>query len=98
MSSIASAETEEARQTRILAETKLIAIMELAVPSSEFKGDGDPMTLEIVFLTKKSDGPSRVSDDGEVIFLYKASDKTQQKLIMEAFDIRFARAAQEATQ
>jgi hypothetical protein len=34
-----------------------------------------------------------VPDDGEVIFLYKASDKTQQKLITRAFEIRIARAA-----
>ncbi len=68
-------------------------VTELSVPASEFKGDGDPTTIEIVFLTKKSDGPSRVSDDGEVIFLYKASDKTQQKLITKAFEIRLARAA-----
>jgi hypothetical protein len=39
-------------------------------------------------LDKKKDGPSRVSDDGEVIFLYKASDKKQQDLITQAFAIR----------
>ena len=60
-------------------------------PAAEFKDDGDPMTIEIVFLTQKSDGPSRVSEDGEVIFLYKASDETQQKLIARAFEIRLAR-------
>ena len=88
----AHAETEAERRTRILSETKMNVVTELTVPASEFKGDGDPTTIEIVFLTKKSDGPSRVSDDGEVIFLYKASDKTQEKLITRAFEIRLARA------
>ncbi|HLA70295.1 MAG TPA: hypothetical protein VK624_02215 [Steroidobacteraceae bacterium] len=88
----AHAETDAELRKRILTETKMNVVMELAVPAAEFKGDGDPTTIEIVFLTKKADGPSRVSDDGEVIFLYKASDKTQQKLITRAFEIRIARA------
>jgi hypothetical protein len=77
---------------RVLTDTQLVAVMELPVPAAEYKGDGDPMTLEIVFLTSKADGPSRVTDDGEVIFLYKASDKTQDKLIERAFEIRIANA------
>jgi hypothetical protein len=93
VSTAALAETDDERRTRILTETKMNVVTELAVPAAEFKSDGDPTTIEIVFLTKKSDGPSRVSDDGEVIFLYKASDKTQQKLIARAFEIRIARAA-----
>ena len=93
ISTAALAETDDERRTRILTETKMNAVMNLTVPAAEFKGDGDPTTIEVVFLTKKSDGPSRVSDDGEVIFLYKASDKTQQKLIARAFEIRIARAA-----
>ena len=89
----ALAETEQERRTSILTETKMNVVTELSVPASDFKDDGDPSTIEIVFLTKKEDGPSRVSDDGEVIFLYKASDNTQQKLITNAFEIRLARAA-----
>ena len=93
MSLAAHAETEAERRARILQETKMNVVTELTVPASEFKGDGDPTTLEVVFLTKKSDGPSRVSEDGEVIFLYKASDRTQEKLIARAFEIRLARSA-----
>ena len=92
VSLVAHAETEAERRTRILQETKMNVVTELTVPASEFKDDGDPATIEIVFLDKKSDGPSRVSDNGEVIFLYKASDRTQQKLITRAFEIRLARA------
>jgi hypothetical protein len=80
-------------RNRILTQPKVVVVTELPVPAAEYKGDGDPSTFEIVFLTKKSDGPSRVSDDGKVIFLYKASDKTQQQLIARAFEIRIARAA-----
>jgi hypothetical protein len=93
MSTAALAETDAERRNRILTETKVNAVMELTVPAAEYKDDGDPTTLEIIFLSKKADGPSRVSDNGEVIFLYKASDKTQQKLIARAFEIRIARAA-----
>jgi hypothetical protein len=64
----------------------------LDVPAAEYKSDGDPETLEIVMLKKKQDGPSRVSEDGEVIFLYKASDKKQQELISEAYTLRAKRA------
>ena len=95
LSMTARAETDAERRTRILTETKMNVVTELSVPASEFKGDGDPSTIELVFLTNKADGPSRVSADGEVIFLYKASDKTQQKLITRAFQIRLARAEDE---
>lgn len=88
----AFAESADELRVRILRQTKVV-VTQLSVPAREYKGDGDPNTLEIVFLTKKSDGPSRVSDDGEVIFLYKASDNTQQQLISRAFEIRIARAA-----
>jgi hypothetical protein len=93
VASVANAEVSDEVRNRILKETQVIAVMELAVPAAEYKGDNDPNTLEIVFLKKKKDGPSRISDDGEVIFLYKASDATQQELIARSFEIRFARAA-----
>jgi hypothetical protein len=71
--------------------TKVVAVMGIEGPSADFKDDGDPGTLQIVFLSKESDGPSRVSADGEVIFLYKASDKLQSDLIGQAFDLRASR-------
>ena len=71
--------------------SKVAAVMGIDGPAKDFKDDGDPDTLQIVFLDKKSDGPSRVSPDGEVIFLYQASDKKQSKLIGQAFDLRVAR-------
>jgi hypothetical protein len=91
--SIAMGESDAERRVRMFEQTKIVAVMGLPGPAAEFQDDGDPETLQIVFLEKKSDGPSRVSENGEVIFLYKASEKTQQKLIAEAFEIRLAREA-----
>jgi hypothetical protein len=76
---------------KLMQETKVLAVTELKVPASGYKADGDPGTLEIVALDKKSDGPSRVTDDGEVIFLNHASSKEQSALIAKAFDIRARR-------
>ncbi|MDH5833507.1 hypothetical protein [Luteimonas kalidii] len=75
--------------------TRVVALMGIEGSSVDFKDDGDPETLEIVFLDRRSDGPSRVSPDGEVIFLYKPSDKVQSALIGEAFDLRVARRLDE---
>ncbi|TYT25401.1 hypothetical protein FZO89_03470 [Luteimonas viscosa] len=80
-----------ALRAKIMEETRLIAIMDLDRSSVTFKDDGDPTTLEVVFLSKRSDGPSRVSADGEIVFLYKASDHLQSELIDRAFDLRVAR-------
>ena len=90
------AETPDEIRTRVLTQTKfnLVEAEALSVPVSQYKGDGDPTTLELVIFSKKSDSPSRVSEDGEVIFFYvKDSDKLQQQLIQKAFEIRIARAA-----
>ena len=78
-------------QRKLIIETKIITVPELKGPASEYRSDGDPNTLELVFLSNKKDGPSRVSDDGEVIFLYKASARKQQELISQAFKIRAVR-------
>jgi len=77
-----------AKVVELVQSTEMNMRMGLDVPAAEYKGDGNPNTIEIVMLDKKSDGPSRVSEDGEVIFLYKASSKKQQALIEEAFQIR----------
>ena len=82
---------QAALRAKIMEETRLVAVMDIDVPATSFTGDADPNTLEVVFLSKSSDGPSRVSPDGEVVFLYKASDKVQSDLIGKAFDLRVAR-------
>lgn len=80
-----------ALKAHLMEMTKVVAVMGIEGSSTDFKDDGDPDTLQIVFLSKKSNGPSRVSPDGEVIFLYNASDEVQSKLIGQAFDMRVAR-------
>ena len=81
-----------AKIVELMQSTKMNMRTGLDVPAADYKGDGDPETIEFVMLDKKKDGPSRVSEDGEVIFLYKASDKKQQELIATAFAIRAKRA------
>lgn len=86
-SSIAAAEEPENQcEIRLMAATKLIAVTGDAV--ANFKPDSDPNTLEIVFLTKPDQGKSRVSDDGQVIYVNNTSDDEQQALILQAFDTR----------
>jgi hypothetical protein len=93
--SVAYAESPDELRTRLLRDTKFNMVMaeSLPAPAGQYKGDGDPTTLEVVILSKKSDGPSRVTEDGEVIFLYEASDRLQQELIQKAFEIRIARSS-----
>jgi len=81
-----------AKVVELMQSTKLNMRDGLDVPAADYKSDGDPETLEVVMLKDKKDGPSRVSPDGQVIFLYKASGKKQQALIEEAFILR-AKAA-----
>jgi len=72
---------EEVRQlqVKLMIETQVVAVTELKGPASEYKSDGDPNTLEIVFLERKQDGPSRVADDGEVIFTLQGITKRGTK-------------------
>ena len=88
-------EAVAAKKIELMQSTKIAAVTELTVSSHEYKSDGDPETLEVVFLNKKADGPSRVSEDGEVIFLYRASDRKQQALIDQAFEVRAKRELSE---
>jgi hypothetical protein len=76
---------------KLQTETKMVAVMSIDVPASQYKPDVDSNTIEIVFLSKKKDGPSRVSDDGKVIFLNNASNEEQSALIAQAFEIRARR-------
>jgi hypothetical protein len=85
--------TEEVRKVmvQLMQETQVAAVQGHG-PASEYKSDGDPNTLEIVFLADKKDGSSHVTDDGEVIFLApRTKDKVQQELIQQAFYLRALR-------
>ena len=81
----------------LMINTKVLAVANLDVPAADYKSDGDPMTLEIVMLSKRADGPSRVSDDGEVIFMQdKTKDKAQQTLFTTAFYLKAKRKLAES--
>ena len=70
----------------LMEKTKVVAVMNYVGAPSEYKFDGDPETLEIVWLPKQKGVSSSVSDSGEVIFLVgKVKDAEQQRLIMMAF-------------
>ncbi len=76
---------------QLMQETKVAAVAPNG-PAADFIADGDPNTLELVFLADKKDGPSHVSDDGEVIFIApRTKDKVQQELISQAFYLRALR-------
>lgn len=92
--SAAEPSVDDIRQLKIhlMMTTKLITVFNISVPADKYVSDGDPNTLEVVFLTRPEDGPSRVSDDGEVIFIQQGtSDQEQQDLTNKAFDIRVQR-------
>ena len=90
-----TAEDVRRMKVKLMEETKINAVFELRVAAKDYKPSDDSTTLDIVFLKRREDGPSRVSDDGRVIFLYKASDKTEQALFDQAFEIRALKALKE---
>lgn len=86
-SSLAAAEeTENQCKVRLMTTTQLIAVEGDAVAT--FKPDSDPDSLEVVFLTKPEQGKSRVSDDGQVIYVNGATEQEQEALTLQAMDNR----------
>jgi hypothetical protein len=77
---------------QLMKTTQVVAVADYSGSPDKFAEDNDPNTLQIVFLAKPEFGPSRVSDDGEVIFLAPVvTDDEQSSLIDKAFDIRVQR-------
>jgi len=70
----------------VMEKTKVGVVTDYVGSPLEYTSDGDPDTLEIVFLPKRKGVSSSVSDDGQVIFLVgKVKDAEQQRLITMAF-------------
>jgi hypothetical protein len=81
-----------AAMQELMVNTKVVAVTKLDGPADSHESDDDPMTLEIVMLTEPSDGPSRVSHDGEVIFMQKEIEgKEQEMLFTSAFYLKAQR-------
>jgi hypothetical protein len=85
-------DTDQQKLLQLMQITKVIMIPHSTVPANKFVADNDPNSLEVVFLNSAAEGPSHVSDDGQVIFLDPdAADDVQQALIMQALEIRIKR-------
>ena len=87
---IALTKDEQAVLKELMVKTKVNMLMasQIEGDATEYKSDGDPLTLEIVML-EKGVGSDHVSEDGEVIFMHeKTKDKVQQQLITTAFYLR----------
>src|SRR5438128_612986 len=82
----AAGETEKECLVRMATTTKLNAWVGDAV--AKFVPDSDPDTLEVVFLSNPEQGKSRVSDDGQVIYVNNATDEEQEALALQAFQVR----------
>jgi hypothetical protein len=101
--SIASFAEEPAKapgpRIMLMLETKFVEGRKLQGPPEEYVPDKDPKSIELVQLPKGDPGPSRVSSDGQVIFLTVAdvrSSKANDALIEQAFDILERRQAEAA--
>jgi hypothetical protein len=79
-------------------DTKVVVGKKLKGPASEYQHDGNPNTIELVILGRDDPGPSRVSEDGEVIFQKgtRASEEEVHALVEKAFDIREQREKERA--
>ncbi len=75
---------------RIVVETKVVMRMGIDGTVADFKSDGDPDTLELVILDKPMPGMNTVSEDGEAIFEFEASDNQRTELFTVAFQRRAA--------
>jgi hypothetical protein len=80
-------ETENQCKVRLMTTTKLIMGADTDAAGNIVQ-DSDPDSLQVVFLTRPEQGKSRVSDDGQMIFINGATDDEQQALTLQAFDIR----------
>jgi len=82
----------------IMLETKVVVGKKLTGPASEYQHDDDPNTVELVMLGRDDPGPSRLSEDGEVIFQKgkRASEDEIHALLDKAFDIREQREKEAA--
>ena len=81
----------------VMQSNKVNAHMGLSGTVAQFKSDGDPNTLEIVFLKSDTEGANTVREDGEVIFLFDPTDDVQQRLIHQAFERKARRLIREQT-
>ena len=87
----AFAETEVELRTRVVSPIRLVEVKEPTTSPRDYPADADQHTLELVYMSERSDGPSRISPDGQVIYLsrFGLNSKVKEKLIGNALEIRF---------
>ncbi|MFC4763530.1 hypothetical protein [Dyella koreensis] len=79
----------QAAMKDIAVHSQVVTVDGTGATVDNFHQDSNPTTLQIVMLTKPSDGVAQVSSDGEVIFLQKdTSDKEMQSLFATAFYLK----------
>jgi len=74
----------------IMLQTQVVSGKKLNGPADEYVDDNNPNTIELVALPKNDTGPSRVSANGQVIFLTQKdlrSAAINEALMDQAFDI-----------
>lgn len=79
----------EALMRDIAVHSQVVTVDGSGLTVESFHEDDDPATLQIVMLSKPSDGVAQVSGDGEVIFVQKdTSDEEMQRLFAKAFYLK----------
>jgi hypothetical protein len=94
----AFAETEVELRTRIVSPIRLVEVKEPAASPKDYRADADQNTIELVYMSERSDGPSRCSPDGQVIYLsrFGLNSHVKGKLVQDALEVRFKLARDEA--
>ena len=90
----ASAETEVELRTRVISALRVVEARPATELAAQYRGDGNPQTIEVVYLRGESQGPSRVSEDGQVVYLARreSTSKHWEKFLNRAFEIHFRKA------
>jgi hypothetical protein len=90
----ALAETEVELRTRVISALRVVEVQSAPAVGAQYLGDGDPQTIEVLRFRVKGDGPSRVSADGQVVYLAlgEGTSKHWEKYLNRAFEIHFRKA------
>lgn len=75
----------------LMESTKLHALTKTETAARRHVADGRHDTLEILLISDRLKGVSRVSEDGELILQYRESDVPAQELVRRAFILRALR-------
>ena len=88
------AETEVELRTRVISALRIVEVRPAPALAARYLGDADPRTIEVVRLHERGDGPSRVSQHGQVVYLGigESTSKHREMHLNRAFEIHFRKA------